>query len=73
MIRAFFLQLLTSMRMPKAPHPLPPSLPEKVIQGPSHMSPLLKKYPPLLKTLVAVPILGVSLPNYCLLCVNVTH
>lgn len=49
MIRAF-LQLLPSMRMPKAPHPLPRSLPEKVIQGPSHMSPPLEKYPPLLKT-----------------------
>lgn len=72
MIHAF-LQLLPSMRMPKAPHPLPRSLPEKVIQGPSHMSPPLEKYPPLLKTGVAVPILGVSLPNYCLLCVSVTH
>jgi hypothetical protein len=37
------------------------------------MSPPLEKYPPLLKTGVAVPILGVSLPNYCLLCVSVTH
>lgn len=72
MIHAF-LQLLPSMSMPKAPHPLPRSLPGKVIQGPSHMLPPLEKYPPLLKTGVGVPNLGVSLPNYCLLCVSVTH